>query len=100
MAISINEELLTFTEATKILPKRRRGRKVATSTLYRWAKRGLRGVRLEVTQVGGTMCTSRAALRRFFNRLTVAAQREVQTSRQDPFGTSDAAEQQLDQAGF
>ncbi|QKK07527.1 MAG: DUF1580 domain-containing protein [Planctomycetota bacterium] len=42
------------------------------STLYRWACSGLSGVRLEVVQVGGTMCTSRAAMERFFTRLAAA----------------------------
>jgi hypothetical protein len=47
-----------------------RGRHVAVSTLYRWSTVGLRGVRLETIQVGGTRCTSVQALRRFFERLS------------------------------
>jgi hypothetical protein len=41
--------------------------------LYRWAKRGLRGVKLETIRVGGTLCTSLEALQRFCERLTGGA---------------------------
>ena len=40
------------------------------ATLYRWASHGCRGVRLETIQIGGTKCTSRQALQRFFAGLT------------------------------
>ena len=43
------------------------------STLYRWATAGCRGVVLESIQVGGTRCTSREALQRFFERLSQPA---------------------------
>jgi hypothetical protein len=35
-------------------------------------KHGLKGVRLESIQVGGTLCTSKQALERFFVRLAEA----------------------------
>ncbi len=54
------------------LPRRRRGRKIHTSTVFRWVQVGLRGIRLEAIRVGGTRCTSEAALRRFFERLSAA----------------------------
>lgn len=63
------ERVLSLTEGTRLLPRRRRGRKPCPSTLYRWAKRGLRGVRLETVRVGGTLCTSVEALHRFFEEL-------------------------------
>src|SRR4051812_22483214 len=72
MPIDISQEaLIPFTQAAAHLPRRRRGRKAAVSTLHRWATRGLRGVVLETLQVGGTKCTSLAALQRFFDRLSV-----------------------------
>lgn len=64
-----NESILTLTEAAKLLPRRRAGRKPHVSTLYRWASNGLKGVVLETVQVGGTTCTSQEALQRFFNCL-------------------------------
>ncbi|NLE37264.1 MAG: DUF1580 domain-containing protein [Pirellulaceae bacterium] len=64
------ESLLSLTEATKRLPRRRAGKRPNVSTLYRWSIAGCRGVILETIQVGGTRCTSREALARFFHRLT------------------------------
>lgn len=63
------EQLITLTEAARLLPRRRKRRRVNVSTLYRWATKGLRGARLETVQVGGTRCTSREALDRFFASL-------------------------------
>ncbi len=70
MAIDVFEEnLLTFGEVTKILPRRKAGKKAHTSTIYRWATRGLRGICLETVQIGGSLCTSKEALQRFFDNL-------------------------------
>jgi Protein of unknown function (DUF1580) len=70
LPITIDETLLPPAEAAKELPRRRRGRKTHVSTLYRWMTSGCRGVVLESIQVGGTRCTSREALQRFFERLS------------------------------
>jgi Protein of unknown function (DUF1580) len=64
------ESPIPLTQAAAELPRRRRGRKTHVSTLYRWATSGCRGVVLESIQVGGTRCTSREALQRFFERLS------------------------------
>jgi hypothetical protein len=66
------EEIGPLSDKADSLPRRRRGRKVHVSTLYRWATVGCRGVRLETIQIGGTCCTSTEALQRFFEELTVA----------------------------
>jgi len=52
------------------LPLRPSGRRIHPVTLVRWARSGLRGVRLEVISFGASMATSEAALRRFFAALT------------------------------
>lgn len=75
-----SEQILTLAQAAASLPRRRRGRKVHTSCLYRWSTTGCRGVVLETIQVGGTRCTSREALQRFFEALT--------RSRSDPTGAA------------
>lgn len=67
------EKLLSLTRAARRLPRRRAGRKVAASTLYRWSAVGCRGIRLETVQVGGTRCTSLEALGRFFAALAAQA---------------------------
>src|SRR5262245_32119544 len=64
------EAPLPLRQAARLLPSRRAGKPTHVATLYRWAQRGLRGVRLETLQVGGTLCTSREALQRFFERLS------------------------------
>jgi hypothetical protein len=64
------EELISITQAASIIPRRRAGRKCHIATIYRWIQRGVKGVRLEAIQVGGTRCTSSEALQRFFNALS------------------------------
>ena len=59
------EDLLSLTEATKVIPKINRNR-IARSTLWRWCRKGLRGVHLEYVRVGRDIATSREALNRFF----------------------------------
>lgn len=65
------ENPIPLTQAAADLPRRRRGRKTHVSTLFRWTTAGCRGVVLESIQVGGTRCTSREALQRFFERLSL-----------------------------
>lgn len=92
------ETVLSFAEATDHLPRRRGRRKPHVTTLYRWAQRGCRGVKLETIQVGGTKCTSLEALQRFFDRLAGTSD--------EPAGAditphrSRAASQTLDDNGF
>ena len=68
--IDLAENILSFADACRALPRRRRGRKPSTSTLWRWSTRGLRGIVLETIQVGGQRCTSVEALQRFFEQLS------------------------------
>jgi len=80
MAIDIrNEELIRLSDvpSLKNLPRREDGRRLHISTIYRWTTAGVRGVRLETVQVGGTRCTSEDALQRFFNELTKPQVREI-----------------------
>ncbi len=64
------ETVLSFTEAAKGLPRRRGAKRPHVSTIYRWSSSGCKGVILESIQIGGTRCTSKEALARFFNALT------------------------------
>ena len=64
------ERVLTLNNAIAHLPHRRKGSRPHLATLYRWANRGIKGVKLETLQVGGTLCTSIEALQRFFDRLS------------------------------
>ena len=55
----------------KWLPPRRGGGRLNIATVFRWTKRGVRGVVLETICIGNTRCTSEAALVRFFQRLAM-----------------------------
>lgn len=71
MAIDIQQEqLVSFRELARALPRRRRDRPLHISTVHRWRSRGLNGVRLEAVRVGGQWNTSWEAFRRFCDRLT------------------------------
>ncbi|HEX3655113.1 MAG TPA: DUF1580 domain-containing protein [Pirellulales bacterium] len=103
MSIDIEtEQVLTLTAATKLLPNRRGGKKPHVSTLYRWALRGIKGVQLETIPIGGSTCTSREALQRFFDRLQTA-RRKIDSTPQHPSKTANALERlerQLRGEGF
>ena len=71
----IDEQVLTFAEATTRLP-RLGGRKIHTSSIWRWATKGVRGVRLEARLLGGRYVTSLEALDRF--AATLVRNRQVQ----------------------
>lgn len=66
-----NETGLSLTEATKQLPSLG-GRRLDVSTLWRWCRKGVRGVRLEYVRLGHRIITSREALARFAQRLAEA----------------------------
>jgi len=88
LAKMLEEELVLLSRAGNTLPDR-----VHCSTPRRWASKGLRGVRLEVIDVGGRVYTSHQALARFFARLTVSRPgRQEQSSTQRERQESDAAE--------
>lgn len=67
------ERLISLATAAKLCPRRRGGKRPHVSCLYRWTVTGCRSVLLESVQVGGTRCTSREALARFFVALTAAS---------------------------
>lgn len=59
------ESLLTLDEAAKLLPLVN-GKRHCVNSIWRWCRRGIRGVRLEHVWVGRNLLTSREALGRFF----------------------------------
>lgn len=80
MIDALTEDIVSLTEAAKLLPMRRGGKKPHVSCIYRWTVAGCKGVRLESIQVGGTRCTSREALVRFFERLSQATGMDCELS--------------------
>jgi hypothetical protein len=72
MIDSTVENPIPLAVAARLVPPRRNGKRTHISTLYRWATVGVRGVVLETLQVGGSRCTSREALQRFYERLSAS----------------------------
>ena len=93
------EAVVTLTEAARHLPRRRKGRPCAVSTVFRWAQRGCRGVRLETVRIGGTKCTSLEALQRFCERLSRADSPEPPRSPARRRRAAEQAERELQREG-
>lgn len=64
------ETPIRLATATKLPELQRDGRSLDVSTIFRWAQRGVRGVKLETVTIGGAKCTSREAVRRFIEQLS------------------------------
>ena len=95
-----SERVVSLAHATKHLPERRGGKRPNVATIYQWAQVGVRGVRLEVVQVGGTKCTSLEALQRFCERLSDPPPPRRPARRKPGRRPSQAAEKRLAAAGI
>jgi hypothetical protein len=96
-----SESLLTLGQAAQRLPRRRRGRPVNISTVFRWIAHGIRGVRLEGIRVGGAIHTSEEALQRFADRLTDVSQLQaVSPSSRSRLREIEQANTELKKLGF
>lgn len=84
------------------MPRRRKGKRAALATIYRWMQRRVRGEKLEYLQVGNCRCTSVQALQRFFERLTQGPDPQAQPTRTVARrqGAAVAAERELQQEGL
>lgn len=83
------------------LVPRKDGRKPHLSACHRWVTRGIRRHRLEAVRCGGTLCTSRSALTRFYRRTSGI---DPSSTAPQPGGPRDEAlskaEQELEAAGL
>jgi hypothetical protein len=63
-----HEQLIPLSQVPKLsfIPKRKNGKRIHVSTIFRWAQRGIGGIQLQTWQVGGTKCTTIDALDHFF----------------------------------
>jgi hypothetical protein len=93
----IADELLTFADVGRLLPRRRGGTKVAISTIWRWTRRGSRGVLLPFVRVGGNVYISRSDLAEFIARLSSVDRAPQQPS---PTTRSERAMKKLGQMGM
>lgn len=83
MIEALSDELLTMAEAAKTCPKIG-GKRRSTVTLWRWATKGIKGVKLEHVQIGRDIRTTEAALNAFFRDVANAPAEERGVLRNRP----------------
>ena len=76
----MTEQPIGLEEVAAVLPGCQ-GQRVAVNTVRRWARDGLRGIRLETVMVGGRRCTSRKSVQRFIEATTEARERPPEQPR-------------------
>jgi hypothetical protein len=59
-----DEEIITFGRAAQLLPSVN-GKPVHSTSVWRWGRKGVRGLRLECLRIGGRFVTSMEAVERF-----------------------------------
>jgi len=72
MAIT-DEKLITLSEAAELFQRR-----PTSAAIYRWANKGVRGVKLDSTIEGGRRLTSREAVARFRAALNQSPQQRAE----------------------
>jgi hypothetical protein len=83
-----NEKLLTMVEAAAMCPTVN-GKRPHAISLWRWATKGQKGVKLEHVQVGRYLCTSETALNDFFREVAKAPAVEQPSAPQPTGGRTD-----------
>jgi hypothetical protein len=102
------ETLLSLAQAARRFPSARLGRPVNASTIWRWARKGVKVsgvgvVRLECVRVSGRWLTSEEAISRFVAVQTPREEAEARPTPRTPTERRRAAEQagrQLDKIGI
>ena len=92
------EKLITLADAAEMFPD-----PPSSATLWRWVNRGVRGgIKLEVLRAGAKVYTSEAAIRRFLERQTAAADGDTPDTRSPAKRKREIsnAEQELADAGI
>lgn len=86
-----SEKLLSLSDAVMAVPSID-GRRPHVSTLWRWCRKGVRGVQLDYVRLGHRVCTSAEALARFAQRLAEAD--SVPTTHEPPTNETRSAREQ------
>lgn len=106
----IGQDVLSLAQAARFLPEVE-GRRIHPSTVWRWCRKGLRGVTLDYVRVGRRIVVSRRSLSEFCRRLAQAdelpvggpSKPAVRAPRRSPPQRKrdiEAARRQLDAAGI
>lgn len=79
MAIDITtEQLIDFNEAAELLPE---GSRPTYATWWRWATKGVGGVKLETVKIGAKRATTASAVARFVETLTARSAGDAEPTR-------------------
>jgi hypothetical protein len=65
-----SDQLVTLAQLAKRIPRRRNNKAVHPSTVHRWRRPGIRGVRLECIRIGGAWHTTFRAFQEFCEHLS------------------------------
>ena len=84
------EELVDLGTARRTLIPRRDGEPVSPSTVWRWVRHGINGIKLRVTYVGAKPYTDSRSVRAFFDAVTEARQASQRTTEPELLVASDA----------
>jgi hypothetical protein len=98
-----NEQMITFHELARRLPRRRGGRPTHVSTIHRWRQRGVSGVRLSAVRCGSIWLTTWEAYQRFVDAITSTVTKNAPSmdTLQSPLADlSSSTDQALDQLGL
>jgi hypothetical protein len=68
--IEAGQEAVSLNEARNLPALKRNGKGVNLPSIYRWTSEGIRGVKLETVQIGGSRCTTAGAAMRFIRALS------------------------------
>lgn len=60
-------KFVPLNDVPAMLPVRPNGKRVHISAVYRWASKGVRGVRLQTVRIAGVLYTTREAVEDFIN---------------------------------
>lgn len=91
------EKLISLKDATKRVPALD-GKVIHAGSVWRWCRRGMRGVRLEYVRCGRRIATSEEALHRFFE--AVAQTDETSVDLATTGAGTDAASSELAERGL
>ena len=86
--------MVLLSKAAVLLPTRNE-KKVHPSTLHRWRSKGIRGIRLVCTRIGGCWYTTQNALEEFCRKLSASPE-----SKPSPKVDSTLIDRELEKRGF
>jgi hypothetical protein len=101
----MGEQFLSFRDVGKLewLPRRRNNSRPVASTVWRWFKIGVNGVRLQTIQIGRSLFTKEEWVKEFFEDSAAAKNNPIQPPIQTPTRRKRAAaraQQRLADFGF